>query len=707
MSANSFAFPPPPPPPPQALNTQYPSTGNTFSRGRGDKRWDRGSRGRGRGNTYRASRGGGQHFGDNTQHITNHVVNHENQGGYPLPNYPSLQQNQYPPDLRNTYDNPPPTYPPVAGLPAPQQTHPPYPIAYPNAQLQSNPYSHPASGYYPQPQQHHQYQPQSSISHLDHGYASPPVTMGPPIRLGFGGQQDIDQRPYIHQEHASLGGTSHAFDTRPTYQAGSSYGSRGGQRTYPNQQGGGRGRGRGFLHPNRRGNSGAANAQTVSSRKTEVAPVVPSFGNPLPLKPPTPQTEEKKPKKKKKRRINQLGLTPMDDEHISSSEEEDGDEELKLAAAVGTAGAASQQLQFTYKGQTSKLQSSSDIASWVEERKKRFPTAARKAENEARLQKLKQEQEDIKDARKIERLRERQLKTLEKDKRAVAEKAKAKVEKLRRKLEKEERRVAKAEAKSLKRSAAPEPEVSSREAKRLRSQSDKKVESVENHSESSASVEPTKFLEEGGRPFATVIVGPCSPRGAHQRPADDSQAIPEKIKEEPPSLTIGPLTPTSQPAMPEHETEAGMTREPNLSGDLADPDQPPGPAGGNKPYSAGTRVHEEENLANHHPLTQTVRAQRLLPRVDWDLERFHHLERTIGEVEPFAVTSSGQGVAGEARGADGDMRFLIEDRAKLMRTSRLDRKGRLLEQQEENERTEKKGTEQQNLGERDIAIATV
>lgn len=212
------------------------------------------------------------------------------------------------------------------------------------------------------------------------------------------------------------------------------------------------------------------------------------------------------------------------------------------------------------------------------------------------MQKLKQEQEDIKDARKIERLRERQLKTLEKDKRAVAEKAKAKVEKLRRKLEKEERRVAKAEAKSLKRSAAPEPEVSSREAKRLRSQSDKKVESVENHSESSASVEPTKFLEEGGRPFATVIVGPCSPRGAHQRPADDSQAIPEKIKEEPPSLTIGPLTPTSQPAMPEHETEAGMTREPNLSGDLADPDQPPGPAGGNKPYSAGTRVHEEENL---------------------------------------------------------------------------------------------------------------
>lgn len=37
-------------------------------------------------------------------------------------------------------------------------------------------------------------------------------------------------------------------------------------------------------------------------------------------------------------------------------------------------------LQFEYRGQTSTLQSSSDIAAWIEERKKRFPTKARAAE---------------------------------------------------------------------------------------------------------------------------------------------------------------------------------------------------------------------------------------------------------------------------------------------------------------------------------------
>lgn len=67
---------------------------------------------------------------------------------------------------------------------------------------------------------------------------------------------------------------------------------------------------------------------------------MPSFSNPLPLKPPIPQLEDKKPSKKKKRRVNQLGLTPKDQEHISSSEEEDADEEVKLATAVSTAGTA-------------------------------------------------------------------------------------------------------------------------------------------------------------------------------------------------------------------------------------------------------------------------------------------------------------------------------------------------------------------------------
>lgn len=65
-----------------------------------------------------------------------------------------------------------------------------------------------------------------------------------------------------------------------------------------------------------------------------MAPAVPSFGIPLPVKPPTPQETGRR--KKKKRRHNQLGLTPKTVEYESSEEEEnDVDEEIKLAAAAG------------------------------------------------------------------------------------------------------------------------------------------------------------------------------------------------------------------------------------------------------------------------------------------------------------------------------------------------------------------------------------
>ena len=53
------------------------------------------------------------------------------------------------------------------------------------------------------------------------------------------------------------------------------------------------------------------------------------------MKPPAPQEMARRPKKKK-RRHNQLGLTPKTLEHESSEEEEnDVDEETKLAVAVG------------------------------------------------------------------------------------------------------------------------------------------------------------------------------------------------------------------------------------------------------------------------------------------------------------------------------------------------------------------------------------
>lgn len=187
-------------------------------------------------------------------------------------------------------------------------------------------------------------------------------------------------------------------------------------------------------------------------------------------------------------------------------------------------------LQFTYKGQTSTLQNSDDIASWLEERKKRFPTAARKAEKEERLRKTREEQEEKKRA---ERLLERQKRTLEKDKQAnrqdkqdAAAKAKLKVEKLRKRLEKEERRIAISEAKSQKRSATEAGEEPLPEAKRLKREAstgaDKNVPIV---AESGAS----HNLDE---------------RSKGDSEADSSNLIPD------------PLTPTSQPAIPDSEIKS-------------------------------------------------------------------------------------------------------------------------------------------------------
>ncbi|KAI4288811.1 MAG: hypothetical protein L6R35_001923 [Caloplaca aegaea] len=395
--------------------------------------------------------------------------------------------------------------------------------------------------------------------------------MGPPLRLGFGDQQSIDQRqfPYSPHTHANPRMSHHAPDSMPSYLEGPSYGSWAGVHHHasPRGRGGDRGRGRdrgrGHGQFDRRGNSDVSSASRSSSRKTHVAPAVPSFGNPLPLKPPISKTEDKKPGKKKKRRINQLGLTPKNEEHVSSSAEEDADEEVKLAAAVAPPAGAGQMLEFTYKGQTSSLQSSSDIASWIQERKKRFPTAARKAESDARLVKQRQERdqkiEEKRNAFEAERLLKRQLKTLEKDKQAATEKAKLKVEKLRRKLKKEERRIAKAEVKSLKHTTPEAQSNCARGIKRKRSRSDPKPEDVDDYSDFLVEDQPVGSAK-GRNVDIAVIAGSGTVSRANDRPASEIQGW-EEAEVEHASLMPGPLTPTSQTSMPEREHEVGQSAQ--------------------------------------------------------------------------------------------------------------------------------------------------
>ncbi|KAL8630211.1 hypothetical protein Q9189_004053 [Teloschistes chrysophthalmus] len=320
---------------------------------------------------------------------------------------------------------------------------------------------------------------------------------------------------------------------------------------FNHQRGRGRGRSSGRYQRGRgyyslRGRQESGNIFKESSRPTQVAPAVPQFGNPLPVKPPNSQpladqVEAKKTKKKKKRRVNQLGLTPKAEEHVSSSEEED--EEAKLAAAVGT-GINGQQydvLQFTYRGQTSTLQSSTDIAAWIEERKKRFPTAARKAEKDAARQKFKEEREERQrmklEEKRAGRLKERQQRTLDKNKQAAAEKAKLKVEKLRKRLEKEERRIAKAESETLKRSASPDVNVDqSREAKRRRILPQDKIDES---ADAAVNAEPSTTDSAG------VVV-------KTEQSSGEAQASVGEVKDDRVASSIAdPLTPTSQPALTE------------------------------------------------------------------------------------------------------------------------------------------------------------
>ncbi|KAJ5358654.1 uncharacterized protein N7496_011067 [Penicillium cataractarum] len=209
---------------------------------------------------------------------------------------------------------------------------------------------------------------------------------------------------------------------------------------------------------NKRDHTSAFSKPQSTVPRTPAPPPVPSFGNPLPSKPPPAADATRKPKKRK-RKHNQLGLTPKTDDHESSEEEEDVDEESKLAQTSADAAAP---LQFTYRGQTATLQSQSDIAAWIAERKKRFPTQARidekkkaaeeakAARDAARLEKQKEREKD-KEKHKAKQQAPPPMSTGEAATKSdpvldAAMKAQRKAEKIKRNLDREQKRFAKAEA---------------------------------------------------------------------------------------------------------------------------------------------------------------------------------------------------------------------------------------------------------------------
>ena len=105
------------------------------------------------------------------------------------------------------------------------------------------------------------------------------------------------------------------------------------------------------------------------AKRLQAAPAVPSFNSGIHLWRRPQALGVAQPRAKKARVHNQLGLTPNQDQDSSSSDE---DEEIKLAACGSTT-----TIQIEHRGRTATLQTAADIAAWIAERKKRFPTQAK------------------------------------------------------------------------------------------------------------------------------------------------------------------------------------------------------------------------------------------------------------------------------------------------------------------------------------------
>ena len=130
----------------------------------------------------------------------------------------------------------------------------------------------------------------------------------------------------------------------------------------------------------------------------------------------------------KTRKHNQLGLTPTSQDHESSSDDEN--DETKLASKFLN---NANLVQFEYNGRTATLRTAAEIAAWIAERKKNYPTqakadAAKKeaADKKRKWVEAKREREEALQAKRLERDKARQeelrLKALESKRRKETEK---------------------------------------------------------------------------------------------------------------------------------------------------------------------------------------------------------------------------------------------------------------------------------------------
>ncbi|KAJ5120546.1 uncharacterized protein N7515_009934 [Penicillium bovifimosum] len=345
MSSQGFSFPPPPPPPP---TTHQPSANPPVRHGQysGGRGVDQRGRGRGQGNR---GRGGGHQ--NRTGRAPSYsapgpLVAQPNYGGYipqALPTAPYMPPSPYHHSQPSVYQNPqaPSSFQPQQyGQSVPPQGH---------LHNQHSQHPHPFPYPYTQP---------GTTGHPQHM-----PTNTPPAQYTQG-----LQAPHQSSNHAVMGGAP----WHPgMHGAGSYMGPQMGKARAPRPP---HNNHNSNSQPHKRNHSSAFSKPQTTAPRTPAAPAVPSFGNPLPSKPPLPADAAAASKAKRKRRKhNQLGLTPHANDQESSEDEGAEDEESKLAQSVSEKAP----LEVSYKGKTSKLESASDIAAWIAERKKRFPTQAR------------------------------------------------------------------------------------------------------------------------------------------------------------------------------------------------------------------------------------------------------------------------------------------------------------------------------------------
>lgn len=128
----------------------------------------------------------------------------------------------------------------------------------------------------------------------------------------------------------------------------------------------------------------------LQRQRPQAPPPVPSFNAHIQsLVPPKAIPTSNTRQDSKRKTQNVLGLTPVYGD--PSGSESDGDEESRMASSEPSG------LQFEYNGSLATLKTAADIAAWISERRKRYPTrakteAAKMAEVERR-QRLEQEKQ--------------------------------------------------------------------------------------------------------------------------------------------------------------------------------------------------------------------------------------------------------------------------------------------------------------------------